>query len=169
MCTGSTERRRNRESKEGKQIIVETSLDVQLLGSLTQPRSAISSYATLSERLSAISISISFGRSGILNNQLRTRSVLQCASVSVSLHSFRTVKWTVDELRQIDMFTRKMNMYRRLHPRSFVLRFYSRKEQGGRSPFCLEHLHDKVILPSQEQEHSFQGQTTSSRWTCFLF
>lgn len=68
-------------------------------------------------------------------------------AVPVLLYSFGAIRWTVDELRQIDTKTRKMmHLHRSLHPRSSVPRIYLPRHQGGRGLLSLECLHNRVVL-----------------------
>ena len=68
-------------------------------------------------------------------------------AVPLLSYTFGAIRWTVDELRQIDTKTRKrMNMERSLHPKSSVPRIYLPRHLGGRGLLSLERLHDRVVL-----------------------
>nr|CAH7745890.1 unnamed protein product [Callosobruchus chinensis] len=60
---------------------------------------------------------------------------------------FGAIRWTVEELRQLDTKTRKrMNMERSLHPKSSDPRIYLPRHLGGRGLLSLERLHNGVEL-----------------------
>ncbi|XP_030746059.1 uncharacterized protein LOC115874901 [Sitophilus oryzae] len=62
-------------------------------------------------------------------------------------YSFGVIKWTENELHQLDVITRKMmHMEKSLHTKSSVPRLYLPREQGGRGLLSLESLHQRVIL-----------------------
>lgn len=68
-------------------------------------------------------------------------------AVPILLYSFGAIKWTINELRQIDVRTRKMmHMQRSLHPNSSVQRLYLPRHRGGRGLLGLECLHNRVVL-----------------------
>ncbi|XP_074035582.1 uncharacterized protein [Leptinotarsa decemlineata] len=68
-------------------------------------------------------------------------------AVPILLYSFGVVKWTREELYQLDVRTRKMmHLYRSLHPKSSVPRLYFPRQQGGRGLLSLECLHDRMVL-----------------------
>src|SRR5699024_10598541 len=68
-------------------------------------------------------------------------------AVPILRYSFGVIKWTQDELRQLDRETRKLlNINRSLHPRSSVPRLYFPRQQGGRGLLNLEWLHAKEVL-----------------------
>ena len=74
-------------------------------------------------------------------------SATNMLAVPVLRYSFGVVKWTVDELRQLDRETRKeMTRNRSLHPRSSVPRLYLPRHLGGRGLLGLEWLHGSVAL-----------------------
>nr|CAH7732997.1 unnamed protein product [Callosobruchus chinensis] len=68
-------------------------------------------------------------------------------AVPLLLYTFGAIRWTVEELRQLDTKTRKrMNMERSLHPKSSVPRIYLPRHLGGRGLLSLERLHNRVVL-----------------------
>ena len=68
-------------------------------------------------------------------------------AVPVLLYSFGVLKWTREELRELDSSTRKMmHLHRSIHPRSSVSRTYLPRHQGGRGLLNLECMHDRLVL-----------------------
>nr|CAH7767457.1 unnamed protein product [Callosobruchus chinensis] len=77
-------------------------------------------------------------------NKVAATNMLAVPSV---LYTFGAIHWTVEELRQLDIKTRKrMNMERSLHPKSSVPRIYLPRHLGGRGLLSLERLHTGVVL-----------------------
>ena len=74
-------------------------------------------------------------------------SATNMLAVPILLYSFGVVKWTREELRQLDVGTRKkMHLNRSLHPKSSVPRLYLPRHQGGRGLLSLESLHNRLVL-----------------------
>jgi hypothetical protein len=74
-------------------------------------------------------------------------SATNMLAVPILLYSFGAVRWTVDEIGQLDRDSRKMlNMQRSLHPRSSVPRIYLPRHQGGRGLLSLECMHNRIVL-----------------------
>ena len=74
-------------------------------------------------------------------------SATNMLAVPTLLYSFGVVKWTREELRQLDVGTRKkMHLNRSLHPKSSVPRLYLPRHQGGRGLLSLESLHNRLVL-----------------------
>ncbi|KAJ8918174.1 hypothetical protein NQ315_014040 [Exocentrus adspersus] len=68
-------------------------------------------------------------------------------AVPVLLYSFGVLKWTREQLRELDVSTRKvMHMHRSIHPRSSVPRIYLPRDQGGRGLLNLESMHGRLVL-----------------------
>lgn len=77
-------------------------------------------------------------------NKIRATNML---AIPVLLYTFGAIKWTVNELEELDRATRKiMNMNRSLHPRSSVQRIYLQRDLGGRGLLSVELLHDRLVL-----------------------
>lgn len=68
-------------------------------------------------------------------------------ALPIILYSFGSIKWTIEELKELDRGTRKlMNICRSLHPRASVPRNYLPRQQGGRGLLSVECLHDRIVL-----------------------
>ena len=64
----------------------------------------------------------------------------------VLMYFFGVIKWTREELRRLDVQTRKMmTINRSLHPKSSVPRLYLSRDRGGRGLLSLECLHDRLL------------------------
>ena len=74
-------------------------------------------------------------------------SATNMLAVPILLYSFGVVKWTWEELHQLDVGTRKnMHLNRNLHPKSSVPRLHLPQHQGGRGLLSLESLHNRLVL-----------------------
>ena len=83
----------------------------------------------------------------VLQSQLNGGNMIKAintSAVSLLRHSAPLVKWTKEEVREMDSMTRKaMTMNGALHPRDSVCRLYIPRKQGGRGLIGIE---DCVVL-----------------------
>ena len=86
-------------------------------------------------------------------------------AVSLIRYSGLFLKWTRDELKQMDQRTRKlMTMHKALHPRDDVVRLYVSRKEGGRGLASIEDSVDVSIrrLKDYIQKHE-GGLITATR------
>ena len=85
----------------------------------------------------------------ILETKLSSRSLIKGINtwaVSLVRYSGPFLKWTRDELRQMDQRTRKlMTMHKALHPRDDIDRLYVLRKVGGRELASIEDSVDASI------------------------
>ena len=68
------------------------------------------------------------------------------------------IKWTRDELRQMDQRTRKlMTMHKALHPRDNVDRLYVSRKEGGRGLASIEDSIDASIQRLEDYIEKHEG------------
>ena len=89
----------------------------------------------------------------LLETKLNSRNLIKGINtwaVSLVRYSVPFLKWTRDELRQMDQRTRKlMTMHKALHPRDDVDRLYVSRKEGGRG---LASIEDSVDASIQQLE-----------------
>ena len=86
-------------------------------------------------------------------------------AVPLVRYSGRFLKWTREELKQMDQRTRKlMTMHKALHPRDDVDRLYVSRKQGGRGLASIEDTVDASIqrLEDYREKHE-RGLITTIR------
>ena len=85
----------------------------------------------------------------LLETKLSSRNLIKGINtwaVSLVRYSGPFLKWTRDELRQMDQRTRKlMTMHKALHPRDDFGRLYVRRKEGGRGLVSIEDSVDTSI------------------------
>ena len=86
-------------------------------------------------------------------------------AVPLVRHSGPFLKWTRDELKQMDQRTRKlMTMHKALHPRDDVDRLYASRKEGGRG---LASIEDSVVASIQRLKDIYKkhegGLITATR------
>ena len=103
----------------------------------------------------------------LLETNLFSRNLIKginTLAVLLVRYSGPFLKWTRDELRQMDQRTRKlMTMHKALHPRDDVDRLYVPRKEWGRGLGCIEdsvdtsiqgedyiEKHERVLLRSSE-------------------
>ena len=104
---------------------------------------------------------------GELENYSRQNSLAEINTWAVPLVKYwgPFLKWTRDELKQMDQRTRKlMTMHKALHPRDDVDRLYVSKKVGGRGFARIEDSVDASIqwLEDYPEKHE-QGLITAIR------
>ena len=71
-------------------------------------------------------------------NRGNVTTLINAWTVSISKYGAGALDWTKEELKSIDIKTRKlMTMNERLHPRGNVGRLYLARKQGGRGAYKL--------------------------------
>ena len=85
----------------------------------------------------------------ILETKLSSRNLIKGINtwaVPLVRYSGPFLKWTRDELKQMDQRTRKlMTMHKALHPRDDVDRLYVSRKEGGRGLASIEDSVDASI------------------------
>ena len=85
----------------------------------------------------------------LLETKLSSRNLIKGIitwAVPLIRYSGRFLKWTRDELKQMDQRTRKlMTMHKALHPRRDVDRLYVSRKEGGRGLAITEYSIDASI------------------------
>ena len=85
----------------------------------------------------------------LLETKLSSRNLIKGINtwaVSLVRYSGPFLKWTRDELKQMDQRTRKlMTIHKALHPRDDVDRLYVSRKEGGRGLASIEHTVDASI------------------------
>ena len=72
--------------------------------------------------------------------------IINTWAVPLDRYSGPFLKWTREELKQMDQRTRKlMTMHKALHPRDDVDRLYLSRKAGGRGPASIEDTVDASI------------------------
>ena len=93
----------------------------------------------------------------LLETKLNSRNLIKGINtwaVHLVRYSGPFLKWTRDELKQMDQRTRKlMTMHKALHPRDDVDRLYARRKEGGRG---LASIEDSVDTSIQQLENYIQ-------------
>ena len=75
------------------------------------------------------------------------------------------LKWTRDELRQMDQRTRKlMTMHKALHPRDDVDRLYVSRKEGGRGLTSIEDSVDASIQRLEDYIEKHEGGLITAIW-----
>lgn len=70
-------------------------------------------------------------------------------AVPILSHTFGAIKWTVDDIMQLDRSTRKiMTEFRSHHPRASVQRVYISRRRGGRGLTNIEYLYYRRVISS---------------------
>ena len=99
----------------------------------------------------------------LLEKKLNSRNLIKGIytwAVPLVRYSGPFLKWTRDELRQMDQRTRKlMTMHKALHPRDDVDRLYVSRKEGGRG---LASIEDSVDASIQHEKHE-GGLITATR------
>ena len=104
----------------------------------------------------------------LLETKLGSRNLIKGINtwaVPLVRYSGPFLKWTRDELRQMDQRTRKiMTMKKALHPRDDVHRLYVPRKEGGRGLTCMEGSVDTSIqrLEDDIEKHE-RGLITAIR------
>ena len=104
----------------------------------------------------------------LLKTKLNSRNLIKGIiiwAVSLVRYSGPFLKWTIDELKQMDQRRRKlMTMHKALHPRDDVDRKYVSRKEGGRGLASIEDSVDASIqrLEDYIQKHD-GGRTTAIR------
>ena len=85
----------------------------------------------------------------LLETKLNSRNLIKGINtwaVPLVIYSGPFLKWTRDELKQMDQRTRKvMTMHKALHPRDDVDRLYVSRKEGGRGLASIEDSDDASI------------------------
>ena len=104
----------------------------------------------------------------LLETKLSSRNLIKGINtwaVPLVRYSGPFLKWTRDELKQLDQRTRKlMTMHKALHPRDNADRLYVSRKEGGRGLACIEDSDDVSIqrLKDYIQKHE-RGLITATR------
>ena len=98
----------------------------------------------------------------LLETKLSSRNLIKgintCAE-SLVRYSGLFLKWTRDELKQMDRRTRKlMTMHKALHPRDDVDRLYVSRIEGGRGLACIEDSVDASIQRLKDYIQKHEGR-----------
>ena len=100
----------------------------------------------------------------LLETKLSSRNLIKRINtwaVPLVWYSGPFLKWTRDELKQMDQRTRKlMTMHQALHPRDDVDRLYDSRKEGGRG---LASIEDSVDASIQRLE-DFTQKNTNEDW-----
>ncbi|GJQ81355.1 hypothetical protein Trydic_g20566 [Trypoxylus dichotomus] len=68
-------------------------------------------------------------------------------AVPIVSHTFASIRWSVDEINQLDRDTRKiLIMCRSLHPNASVQRLYLTRREGRRGLINIEWLHNRLVI-----------------------
>ena len=85
----------------------------------------------------------------LLETKLNSRNLIKgidTRAVPLLIYTGPFLKWTRDELKQMDQRTRKlMTMHKALHPRDDVDRLYDLRKEGGRGLASIEDSVDRSI------------------------
>ena len=80
-------------------------------------------------------------------------------AVPLVRYSRTFLKWTRDELKQMDQRTRKLlSMHKALHPRDDVERLYVSRKEGGRGLASIEDNVDASILRLEDYIEKHEGR-----------
>ena len=107
----------------------------------------------------------------LLETKLNSRNLIKGIitwAVPLVIYSGLFLKWTRDELKQMDQRTRKlMTMQKNLHPRDDVDRLYVSSKEGGRGVASIEDSVDASIqrLKDYIQKHERELITTTRNET----
>ena len=80
----------------------------------------------------------------LLEKKLNSRNFIKVIDTWAVRYSGPFLKWTRDELRQVDQRTRKL-LHKALHPRDDVERLYVPRKEGGRELASIEDSVDASI------------------------
>ena len=97
----------------------------------------------------------------LLETKLNSRNLIKRINtwaVSLVRYSRPFLKWTRDELKQMDQRTRKlMTMHKALHPRDNVDRLYVSRKEGGRGLASIEDSVDASIQRLEDYIQKHEG------------
>ena len=97
----------------------------------------------------------------LLETKLNSRNLIKGINtwaVPLVRYSGPFLKWTRDELKQMDQRTRKqMTMHKALHPRDDVDRLYVSRKEGGRGLASIEDSVDASILRRKDYIQKHEG------------
>ena len=97
----------------------------------------------------------------LLETKLNSRNLIKGINtwaVPLVRYSGPFLKWTSDELRQMDQRTRKlMTMHKALHPRDDVDRLYVSRKEGGRGLASIEDSVDASIQRLEDYIEKHEG------------
>ena len=97
----------------------------------------------------------------LLETKLNSRNLIKGINtwaVSLVRYTVPFLKWTRDELRQMDQRTRKlMTMHKALHPRDDVDRIYVSRKEGGRGLASIEDSVDASIQRLDYYIEKYEG------------
>ena len=97
----------------------------------------------------------------LLETKLSERNLIKGINtwaVSLLRYSGPYLKWTRDELKQIDQRTRKlMTMHKALHPRDDVDRLYVSRKEGGRGLASIDECVDETIQRLEDYIEKHEG------------
>ena len=86
----------------------------------------------------------------VSKSELNSKNKVQAYNelvVAKLTYTFGVVKWTRQELEDLDVMGRKiMNMARCLHPRSAIERLYISRDEGGRGLLNVTEMHDRISV-----------------------
>ena len=95
------------------------------------------------------------------NNRLNSRNLMKginTEAVPLDRYSGPFLKWTRDELKQMDQRTRKlMTMHKVLHPRDDVDRLYVSRKEGVRELASIEDSYDALIQRLKDYIQKHEG------------
>ena len=98
----------------------------------------------------------------LLETKLYSRNLIKGINtwaVPLVRYSGRFLKWTRDELKQMDQRTRIMTVHKALHPRDDVDRLYVSRKEGGR---VLASIEDSIDASIQQLEDYIEN--TNEDW-----
>ena len=97
----------------------------------------------------------------LLETKLNSRNLIKRINtwaVHLVRYSGPFLKWTKDELRQMDQRTRKlMTMHKALHPKDDVDRLYVSRKEGGRGHASIEDSVDASIQRLEDNTEKHEG------------
>ena len=97
----------------------------------------------------------------LLEAKLKSRNLikgLNTWAVPLVRYSGPFLKWTIDELKEMDQRTRKlMTMHKALHPRDDVDRLYVSRKEGGRGLTSIEDSVDASIQRLKDYIQKHEG------------
>ena len=86
----------------------------------------------------------------ILKSELYAKNKItsiEALAVPVLRYSFGIINWRIEEIKRIDMKTRKMQkMYKMYHPKADVDRLYVKRKEGGRGLMQVEAAYKAKII-----------------------
>ena len=102
----------------------------------------------------------------LLETKLSSRNLIKeinTSAVPLVRYSGPFLKWTRDELKQMDQRTRKlMTMHKALHPGDDVDRLYVSRKEGGRGPASIEDSVDASIQRLEDSHRKTRTRTDCS-------